>query len=166
MAQTAKTGIDRASDNAKDATDNVAELGKRAVDQANETTREVADRSEDLARRGAQTLQRTANAAGEIQREVTHRSAEGSAEIGRVLVDLASEQTRHNLETLNALTSAVDWDKVAKAVDWDRVFQIQSEYLRVSLERSAQLTRRYFEISQSVMASAASVAKRQARKAA
>ena len=57
-------------------------------------------------------------------------------------------------------------DQVAKAVDWDRVFQIQGEYLRVSLERTMQLTQRYLEVSQAVVTQAASVARREAKKAA
>jgi len=81
-------------------------------------------------------------------------------------VDLTVEQTRQNLETLSALTGTIDWDQVAKAVDWDRLIQIQSEYLRVSLERTAQLTQRYLEVSQTVLNATASAAKEQARKAA
>ena len=119
-----------------------------------------------MARHGLQVVQRTAEAVGEVQREVAHRSAEGTAELGRVLVDLTVEQTRQNLETLAALTRAIDWDQVAKAVDWDRLIQIQSEYLRVSLERRAQLTQRYLEVSQTMLNATAAVAQRQARKAA
>ncbi len=97
---------------------------------------------------------------------MARRSAEGTAELGRAVLDLVEQQTRHNLETLDALTGAVDWDRVAKAVDWDHVFHIQGEYLRVSLERAAQLTRRYLEVSQAVVTAAASTAKREAKKAA
>jgi hypothetical protein len=43
-------------------------------------------------------------------------------------------------------------------------FQIQSEYLRVSLERAGQLTQRYLEVSQAVVTTAASVARREAKK--
>ena len=102
MAQTAKTGAEQASDTA-------------------EVTREATDRVEDVAHRDFQVIQRTANAVGEVHREMAQRSAEHTAELGRVLVDLLQEQTRYNLETLSALTGAVDWDQVAKAFDWDRV---------------------------------------------
>ncbi len=57
-------------------------------------------------------------------------------------------------------------NEVARAVDWDRVFRIQAEYLRASLERTAQLTRRYLEVSQAMTNSAVSAAQRQAKKAA
>lgn len=166
MAQTAKTAADKSADVAKDATDNIAELGKRTVEQGAGVAREAADRAEDTFRRGADVAQRSVDAMGEVQRAVTQRSAQGTAEFGRALIEVMNEQTRHNLETFSALTQAVDWDRVAKAVDWDRVVRIQGEYLRVSLERAAQLTQRYIEVSQAVVASAASVAQRQAKKAA
>ena len=38
------------------------------------------------------------------------------------------EQTRQNLDILQALTTAVDWNKAVEAVDWERVFQIQGEF--------------------------------------
>ena len=93
-------------------------------------------------------------------------SAAGTTELGRMVVELASEQARQNLETLKALTGAVDWNRFAKAVDWQQVLQIQSAYLRASLERTARLTQRYLEVSQMVMTSAASAAQREAKKAA
>ena len=79
-----------------------------------------------------------------------------------MFVELASEQARQNVETLRALSGAADWNWFIKAVDWQQVFEIQSAYL----ERTAQLTRRYVEVSQAVMTSAASTAQRQAKKAA
>ena len=85
------------------------------------------------------------------------------------MVDLVGEQTRHNFETWTALAGAVDWDRVAKAqvakaVDWNRVFQIQGEYLRTSLERAAQLSRRYVG-HQAVMTAAADTARDRAKAA-
>jgi hypothetical protein len=166
MAQIANTGAEKAVDTAKNATDKVTELGKRTVGQTVDATREAAGKAEDLTRRGVQIAQRTTGAVGEVERAVAHRSAEGATELGQALVDLVNQQTRHNLETLTALSHAVDWDRVAKAVDWDRVFQIQSEYLRVSLERATQLTQRYLAVVQAVTVSAADAAQRQAQKAA
>jgi hypothetical protein len=153
MAQTAKTGADAAADNAKHATENVAEIGKRAAGVAQET----AERAEGNMREGAQLVRRTTEAAGEVQRQVAHRSAEGTAELGQVLVDLMNEQTRHNVETFKALTGAVDWDRVVK---------VQGEFLRVTLERMVQLNQRYLDVFQSVVNAAVTTAKDQARKAA
>jgi hypothetical protein len=166
MAQTAKPAAEKAFDYAKKAADEVAEQGERTADQAADVTREAADRAEDVARHGLQVVQRTVDAVSNVRREVAHRSADGTAELGRVLVDLTVEQTHQNLETLSALTRAIDWDQVAQAVDWDRLVQIQSEYLRVSLELGAQLTRRYLELGQAVLNASATAAERQARKAA
>ena len=166
MVQIANTGAEKAADTAKNATDKVAELGKRTADQTAEVTREAADRAENVARRGVQVVRRTVEAAAEVESAVTHRSAEGATELGQAFVDLVHQQTRHHLETLTALSNAVDWDRVAKAVDWDRVVQIQSEFVRVSLERATQLTQRYVAVAQAVTVSAADAAKRQASKAA
>ena len=162
MAQIAKPEAEKAYDTTKNTADKLTEQGKRTAD----VTREAAERTGDVARHGLHVAQRTAEAAGAVQREVAQRSSEHTSELGRVLVELFQEQTQHNLKTLSALASAVDWDQVAKAVDWDRVLRIQGEYLRVSLERGAQLTRRYLEASQAVMTATANSAKKQARKVA
>jgi hypothetical protein len=163
MAQIARTGAEKAPATAKDTTDNAAELGKRTAGQTAEIARAATDKTEDVARRGLQVVQRTA----EMEREVAHQTAEGSARFGRAFLDLANEQSRHNLETLEALSGAVDWNRFAKAVNWDQVFQIQRAYLRASLERTARLTQSYLKISQAVMTSAAAAAaQRQAKKAA
>ncbi len=166
MVQIANTGAKKATDTTKNTTDNLAQVGKRTADQTAELTREAAERAENVARRGVQVVRRTVEAAAEVESAVAHRAAEGATELGQALVDLVHQQTRHNLETLTALTHAVDWDRVAKAVDWDRVVQIQSEFVRVSLERATQLTQRYVAVAQAVTVSAADAAKRQARKAA
>ena len=140
------------------------EAGK--VSHTAEATREATDRAGDVARQGLEVVQRTTDALGGVQREVAQRSAEHTAELGRVFVDLLQEQTQHNLKTFAALTGAVDWDQVAKAIDWEQLTKIQGEYLRVSLERGAQLARRYLEVSQTVVTATADAAKKQARKAA
>jgi hypothetical protein len=73
-------------------------------------------------------------------------------------VDTAKDATS-NVADLGRRTSD-------KAVDWDRVVHIHTEYLRVSLERTARLTQRYFEVSQAVLLSATSTVQRQLDKAA
>ena len=151
MAQTAR------NDQAERAADNVAEIGRRAADKAVDATREAIGEAEDTARRGFEHARRTFGATAEIERAVARRSAEGTAELGQAFADLVNEQTRHNVEVFKALTRTVDWNEVA---------QIQGEFLRVSLERAAQLTQRYLEGTQAVIAAAASTAKDQAKKAA
>jgi phasin family protein len=88
---------------------------------------------------------------------VARRSAEGAAELGQVFTDLVNEQTKHNVEVLRTLTQAANWGEVVK---------IQNDYVRTSIERAVQFTRRYFEVAQAVMSSTASVAQDQAQKAA
>lgn len=162
MAQVSKPGADQAVDDTKATTDRVAAQGRRAADQVGDVAREATERGEDAARQGLRLVER----AGEVQHEVARRSAEETAELGRVLVALTVAQTRQNLETLKALTDAVDWAQVSRAVDWRKVLEIQNEHVRVSLERTAELGRRYLELGQAVFAATASAAERQAKRAA
>ena len=130
----------------------MAQIAK--ADLSKDTTDSVA---EDEARGGFQIIQKTVDAVGKGQRAAAHRSAEGTAELAQALVDLGRDQTWHNLETLTALSSAVDWG---------RIFQIQGEFLRGSVERVAQVTQRYFEVSHVVIASAVDTVEDRVRKAA
>jgi hypothetical protein len=150
MAQTAKTEAEKT-------TDNFAELGKRTADKAVDATHEAVDKAEVTARRGFQAVQKTAGPALAVERAVARRSAEGATEVGQVFAALANEQTRQGVEAFQALT---------RTVDWDQVVRIQSDFLRASMDRAAEFTRRYFEVVQAVVASAASTTKEQARKVA
>jgi hypothetical protein len=141
--------------------------GEGGAKQAQEDERHTqetaagAEAASDAARSGLLTIYRATGATG----VVTLQSADGAAELGRALTNLVQEQTRHNFETWTAFASAVDWDQVAKAVDWGRVVQIQTEYLRTSLERAAELSQRYLEAAQAVMATAADATRDQAEAA-
>ena len=88
---------------------------------------------------------------------MVRRSAEGATEVGEVFAKLAKEQAQNNVETFQALTRTVDWSQVA---------QIHGDFLRASVERAAEFTKRYFEVAQAVVASTVSTAKEQARKTA
>ena len=118
-----------------------------------------------MVQHGLQVVQEAADAMRELPGEVARLSSEGTAEIGRTLLGLMHEQTRQNLDMMRALIAAVDWNKAVKAVDWDRVIQLQGEFVRASLDRSAQLTQCYLEVTQAVMTET-SAARQQARKAA
>ena len=161
-----KHTIDQAAATSAHTVDQVVEAGKRAADQATEVTRELAERAANVAQQGLQVVLATTGTVRELPREVARRSTEGTAEIGRTLLSLAQEQTRQSLDIFWALTKTVDWSKGAKGVDWERVLQLQGELLRGSLDRSAQLTQRYLEVTQAVVAATASAARQQARKAA
>ena len=157
MAQTANTGADKATNAVKDTTDNAAQLGKQATDNAVEVTREAVGQAENVARSSLQVVRRTVDAVAEVEQQTARRTAEGTAELSQVLVDLINEQTRHNVAAFRALTQAVDWRQVA---------ELQSKFLRESLERTAQFTQRYFEVSQTMLTSVLSTAREQVRKAA
>jgi hypothetical protein len=146
MAQTARTETDKFIDTAKDATGNGAELGKRTTDKI-----------EDAARGGFRIIEGTSDGALEIEHVVARRSAEGSTEVGQAFSDLLNEQARHNIEVFKALKGTVDWDAVVR---------IQGDFMRSSMEQAALFTRRYFEVVQAVMLSAATATKDEARKAA
>ena len=150
MAQTARNEAEKA-------TGNVAELGRRVAAEAADATREAIGKTEDTARRGFEAMRKSASAALEVERAVARRSAEGATEVGQAFAELVKEQARSNVEAFQALTRTVDWDQVAR---------IQGELLRASVERAAAFTRRYFEVVQAVVASAASTTREQARKAA
>ena len=151
MAQIAR------NNEAEKATDNVAELGKRAADRGTDVAREAIDRTEGTARQGFEYTQRTAGAALEVERTVARRSAEGATQISQAFAELVKEQARHNVAVLQALSRTIDWDGVA---------QVQNDFVRTSVERAAEFTRRYFEVVQAVTASVVSTTKEQARKAA
>jgi hypothetical protein len=162
----ANTAADKAASTAKTAADQTAELGKRTSEQAAGMAHEAASVTEDAARRGLQLVHGMTGATSDVQREVARRSAEGTAELGQAVMTLVNEQAQHNFTTWKQLSAAVDWDQVIKAVDWDQVARIQTEFLRVSLERSALLAKRYFEVTQTVMTAAASTVQDKAKKAA
>jgi hypothetical protein len=106
-------------------------------------------------------------ASREEQQEIGKQAADDAAELGRMFLDLMREQTDQNLEIWRELTAAVDWEHVARPVDWGRVLELQSQYLRQSLKRTAQLTQCYLEVGPAMMmATATSAAQQQAQKAA
>ena len=83
--------------------------------------------------------------------KVTLGSSERTAELGRALLALAHEQTRHHLEVLRALTEAVDWDNRTRTMDWGRILRLQGEVLQRSQARTAQLHQRYLELTRAAL---------------
>ena len=150
MAQIAKTEAEKV-------TNNVAELSKRTADRVVDATHEVAEQVRGHRRAGFQAAQKTASAALEVERAAVRRSAEGATEVGEVFAKLAKEQAQNNVETFQALSRTVDWSQVA---------QIHGDFLRASVQRTAEFTKRYFEVAQAVVASTVSTANEQARKTA
>lgn len=103
--------------------------------------------TQDGGRHGLAVVPGTTGAASE--------GADRVAELGRAVLALAHEQTRHQVEVLRALAEAVDWDRATKAVNWDQVLQRQSEILERSQARRAQLHRRHVELTQAVLTTVA-----------
>jgi hypothetical protein len=145
MAQIARTEADKATDAARTAGDKAAEV-----------TREAAGQAGNVARSGFQSVRQAVDAAAEVERKTARCAGDGMAEINRTLVDLLAEQTRHNVQVFQALAQPANWGEAA---------QLQSEFLRTSLQRAARFTRRYFEVGQAVMTSALSTARGQAKRA-
>ena len=83
--------------------------------------------------------------------KMPRRSSEQAAELGRALLALAHEQTRHHLELLRALTEAVDWDNRTRTMDWEQILQQQGKVLQRSQARTAQLHQRYLELTRAVL---------------
>jgi hypothetical protein len=143
----------RGEPGSKEALERTAEMARSAVRGGAEaqqaTVRTSIQAATRAARRDLEMVQRTADTTGEVQRAMVQRSAASTSELSQVLMDLVKEQSRHNLETLTALT---------RAVRWDEILQAQSEFLRVSLERMAEFGRRYVEVTQAVLTSASRAA--------
>ena len=156
MAQIAKTEADMAASSAKDAGDKVAELGKQTTAAAAEITRDAASQAEAFARKGLQSVRPTVAAAAEVGQNTARRAQEGMAETNQSLLDVLHEQARHNVRILQTL---------AQPANWGKAVQLQSEFLKASLQRAAQFARRYVEVSQAAMTSALSTARDQASKA-
>ena len=119
---------------------------ERTVDNVAELGRRTAERGVDAAREAADRAQ-----------DVARRGFESASELGQAFAELVREQARGNVEVFQAL---------ARAVDWDQVSRVQGEFLRASVERAAEFTRRYLEVVQAVTASAVAATREQAEKAA
>jgi competence protein ComEA len=148
--RTVRESAERTADAAASTMRSTAEVGQGAAKAGAEVASTVA-------RDGLQLVQRTAGAMSELQRETTHQSAEGTAELSKLWVELLREQTRQNLAVVTALS---------KAVNWEEVVRTQSEYMSASLERMNQLNSRYLEIVRTVMAASVSITQDQGKRAA
>ncbi len=148
--QTARETAERTADAAASTLRSTGETGREAAKAG-------AEAASSTAQGGLQLVQRTAGAMSEVQREAARQSTEGTAELGKLWIELLNEQTRHNLAVAAALGKAVNWEEVVRA---------QSEYMRESIERMNQLHGRYLEIVRSMMTAAASTAKDEVKKAA
>ena len=132
-----------ARETAERTTEAAASALRSAVETGRGATKAGAEAASSAAQGGLHLVQRTAGAVSKVQRETTRQSAEGTAELGKLWLEMLGEQTRHNLAVATALS---------KAVDWEEVIRVQGEYMRSSMERMNQLNSRYLEIVRTVMA--------------
>jgi phasin family protein len=130
---------------ARQVAEDARSIGRESADAAREAASAGAQAATNVARGGLQLLQRTADVVDEAERDVLDRSTKGVTQLSELFVDLIGAQSRHNVETLAALT---------RAVRYDALIQIQSDFLRASMERMAEFSRRYMEMTQQVMSSA------------
>ena len=147
MAQISKPESNQAGSN------NASEFGKRIADQAADAARQMTAKAEDVASNNLVDLQKNATATLETERALASRVAEDSSGLGRALAQLVSEQAQHNVEVFTKLTRTFSPFEAVR---------IHSDFLRASMDRTSQFTRRYFEITQASMVATMSMAKDQA----
>ena len=142
MAQIARPEADKVA-TARNARNEIAELGKQITDEA-------AGQAENVARSSFQSARQAVDAGAEVGRKIAGRAEVGMTEINQSLVELLNQQARHNVQLFQTLAQPTNWGKAA---------QLQNEFLRTSWQRAAQFARRYVEVSQTVMTSALSTAR-------
>ena len=142
MAQIARPEADKVAA-ARNARNEIAELGKQITDEA-------AGQAENVARSSFQSARQAVDAGAEVGRKIAGRAEVGMTEINQSLVELLNQQARHNVQLFQTLAQPTNWGKAA---------QLQNEFLRTSWQRAAQFARRYVEVSQTVMTSALSTAR-------
>ena len=130
-------------------------MAQSARNEAEKVTNEAANNVSELGKRTAEVTRETVDLAAEVERAMAHRSAAGVAEVGQAFAELATAQTRNNIEAFRALSQTVDWQAVTR---------IQSELVRANLEQAANFSRRYVEVAQAIMGAAMSVTEEQAHK--
>ena len=133
MAQIARPEADKV-DTARNARNEIAELGKQITDEA-------AGQAENVARSSFQSARQAVDAGAEVGRKIAGRAEVGMTEINQSLVELLNQQARHNVQLFQTLAQPTNWGKAA---------QLQNEFLRTSWQRAAQFARRYVEVSQAV----------------
>ena len=144
-----KAGREAEHEVVRQTTERAGEAARGGVRVAREATEASAQATTAAARNSLRLVEQTAGTFGQVQRETARRSAEATAELGRLVVELVSEQTRHNVEVATAFGRSADWQEIAR---------LQSEFVRESFERVNRLNGRYLEIVQDVMRATVSAA--------
>jgi competence ComEA-like helix-hairpin-helix protein len=152
----AGNGAGRAArETAEKSADGAASVARSTAEAERDAMEAGAQTGSTAARSGLQLVQRTSEAVEEVQHETARQSAEGTAEIAKLWIDVLNEQTRHNLQVVAML---------GRAMNWDDIVQAQSEFMRSSFERLNQLNGRYLELVQAMMRSTTQASDQQPRK--
>lgn len=164
MAQTARNETakpdEQAKERARETTDHLTRIGQEGTRVAKEVTEDAVDAGSKILDTTRKETGRAAEATSKAAKEVTSRSVEtlrqstetagkaagdalsGQGELMRVLVEIASEQLRHNLETARRFAAARDWTEAS---------QLQHQYVVDSLDRFSAGMERCFELTRDLM---------------
>ena len=116
------------------------------ADKLTKISRSATEQGADAARESIERVRASATDAAENQQQILQQTAGESAELGRAIVDLLGQQTRHNMQVAAAYSRALNWAEVA---------EIQRDFLAGSFDRMNQLGERYRAMMQAGMKSLA-----------
>jgi len=136
-AEASATAARAGTDTTRKGAEVTAFVAKGAAEAAQLAARAGAEGAGRFAAAGAEQARRALGTVAEAQRRATERSSEAVSDLSGLVVDLVAEQARHNVETFQALARARSLREAA---------EIQSGYLRGSVERATRGTTRYVEV--------------------
>ena len=136
-AEASATAARAGTDTTRKGAEVTAFVAKGAAEAAQLAARAGAEGAGRFAAAGAEQTRRALGTVAEAQRRATERSSEAVSDLSGLVVDLVAEQARHNVETFQALARARSLREAA---------EIQSGYLRGSVERATRGTTRYVEV--------------------
>ena len=114
------------------------------ADKLTKISRSMTEQGGGAARESIERARASATDAAENQQQILQQTAGQSAELGRAIVDLIGQQTRHNMQVAAAFGRVMNWAEVA---------EIQRDYLAGSFNRMSQLGERYRAMMQAGMKS-------------
>ena len=114
------------------------------ADKLTKISRSMTEQGGDAARESIERARASATDASESQQQILQQTAGESTELGRAIVDLIGQQTRHNMQLAAAF---------GRVMNWAEVTEIQRDYVAGSFNRMSQLGERYRAIMQAGMKS-------------
>ena len=114
-----------------------APVAPRSADRPLKMARATTGNAAEALNASLQLVQSKAEDVAKDQAESAHKSASDATETGRIVLDLVAEQTRHGIDTANALSGATNWSALVQA---------QSDFIAGSFARIGQINQRYREL--------------------